>query len=520
MAQRVDPTFATAGGYDRDATAPVSLVGLAGHVRRRWRVWVGAGAAGFLLAVLLAVMAPPPYSAAATLFLRHPDLAHIDGSRAMQTEVQLAMSRTVGERARSRIGDPFPLDAFMAAYSIRAASDEVMTITALGLSAAHAVARAAAVSDAYLEFRAAELDARAKTAAAALEERSSALRRELADLNQRINDLSAADPGAVSRQSGTLTDLLGRRSAVYDELSENSRQIRHTEIDTGLTARQSRVVDAAHPRPRSVKRAAAANAVAGGVAGAGLGMLGVLVREVASDKVRRREEVGAALGSSVTASVPRLARRPWWAYHVLRQLVAPRRQVSTVVRLLRRILVSQGSAGGRSLAVVAAGDERDAAAAAGAAAVQLVREGERVFVADLTRSGALARPLGVKRGAAGRVSVGGTEFWIASLAGAATRLGADALRARESSSVRLAVATLDPAEGAWRLAHWSSTAVVVVRAGKVSAQVLRSVSQMLAAAGIPVRTCVVVDPDRHDESVALPIAGPSRARAAAVPSER
>jgi hypothetical protein len=76
-----------------------------------------------------------------------------------------------------------------------------------------------------------------------------------------------------------------------------------------------------------------------------------------------------------------------------------------------------------------------------------------------------------------------------------------------SADVVLAVATADPAVGAWHLGQWANKATVLVTAGRSSAQRINGTAELLRAASIGVASAILVNADSYDDSVGLSDSG-------------
>ena len=72
----------------------------------------------------------------------------------------------------------------------------------------------------------------------------------------------------------------------------------------------------------------------------------------------------------------------------------------------------------------------------------------------------------------------------------------------EVVSAVLVLTAMDPARGAWHLT-WAKQAVVTVTAGRSSAQRVSSTAALLRAAGITIRSGVLIGADAEDESIGL-----------------
>ena len=145
------------------------------------------------------------------------------------------------------------------------------------------------------------------------------------------------------------------------------------------------------------------------------------------------------------------------------------------------------------------------AAALAALAKRLADEGQSVLVADLTSEGYLARgmkdlpvdgpastdrpggSIQVFRPSADEISDASEPPWVAARAGALSTL---------------TFTTIDPARGAWHLS-WAKEAVISVTVGRSSAQRVSATAALLRAAGITIRSGVLLDADVQDESIGL-----------------
>jgi hypothetical protein len=72
-----------------------------------------------------------------------------------------------------------------------------------------------------------------------------------------------------------------------------------------------------------------------------------------------------------------------------------------------------------------------------------------------------------------------------------------------SPEVVLALTTLDPSTGAGHLRAVADEAVLVVTAGRSNAIQVRAATEMLRAAGLNVRSTIMVGADRNDDSLGL-----------------
>ena len=77
----------------------------------------------------------------------------------------------------------------------------------------------------------------------------------------------------------------------------------------------------------------------------------------------------------------------------------------------------------------------------------------------------------------------------------------DVAALRKYADAVLVLASIDPALGAWHVAGWGTTCVVLVTAGESSRMRLRATSQILRSAGLQLRSAVLLGADRDDGSI-------------------
>ncbi len=244
--------------------------------------------------------------------------------------------------------------------------------------------------------------------------------------------------------------------------------------------------------------------LAGLLGGLVIGLAYVAVQAVISDRLRRRDEVASLLGAPVELSlvplrVPKRHQERW----VRRSVLEPRKEISALAGYLRQRGVRQG--GRKTLLVVAVDDLTVPAAALALLGKRLADEGESVLMADLTDEGLLAESVedlwvdhpSLADRSGGRLQVftptADDRNEVVEPPWAATSDGVNAV---------LVLTTVDPARGAWHL-DWAKQAVVAVTAGRSSAQRVSSTAALLRAAGITIRSGVLLGADADDESIGL-----------------
>jgi capsular polysaccharide biosynthesis protein len=486
------------GEEEVGGNAFVAVSVLVAAVRRRWRVWTATAALGVAVAIGFSVAFPPSYSATTTLLLAHRSNA--DASRAMVTDNALLETTTVARQAVGRLGLRMSPTDFAGDYEGTVLSNDLLQVTVRGESADDALRRADAVAASFLAFRADEAARQSDLALRALEDRARTVAAELKDVNDRIN-ATAPEPtsDAAVREFG---ELLTRRAALTTEQGELQEQMRTTEADARSIRDNSRVIDAPSVDPRSPLKALLTNAAAGLVAGLAVGVGRVVVGETAFDRVRRRDELAAALRAPVPVSVGRLpGRGPRQRRRFQEHLLSPNEEIVRMVRQLRRSL-GHSVTPKPGLVVVSVRSDWPAALAVVGLAAELTREGSNVLLGDFSQESAVGQVLGVGGDETAVLQLGSeASELVVAFPGGERHLEVDELR--KGTDVVLSLAALDPAFGAVHLAAWGTVAVAVVTSGRSSATVLGSVSQMLDAAGIELDCTILVGADRTDETTGM-----------------
>ena len=205
-------------------------------------------------------------------------------------------------------------------------------------------------------------------------------------------------------------------------------------------------------------------------------------------RVRRRADVAAALRAPVLLSVGRVLPssrlRFVPAYEPMNH---PSEDLTLVVRHLQSLMTSSG-AQPPALVIVAIDNVDVAAAAVTALSARLAGDDQEVVVVNETRSN------------------------LAVATSAPEEVFTDPARSAAHDIV-VVVAALDPAKGAEHLREWATDAVVFVTAGRSTVTTLESNATMIRAAGLHLRSVVLVGCDPDDDSLGAfdtPAAGARR----------
>ena len=273
-----------------------SLRFIGAALRRNVWVWCGIAAAGLLIGLGLSVIFPPAQQAATTVLISHNPYER--PGDAILTDMAMAESWPVAQRAMSELKLRENVSSFLAAYTVTPLTDRMLLITVGAPTIAQAQARANAVASAFLEFRAQQQPS------------------VLANLNQRVAaavrqvSLVSAEIASVQQQRVTpahqarldhLT-VLGRRAQSL--LAGERGAVVAFQLDTASEVEDSQVVDKAsavthtHRTLSPAMTAAILYGATGLIPGLALGAAFVIVRALVSDRLRATDRRAPAQGGA------------------------------------------------------------------------------------------------------------------------------------------------------------------------------------------------------------------------------
>lgn len=494
----------------------VSLHFLLVALRRRWRFWMVFAISGLLMGVAWAVAVPATSVGTVTVLLEHD--ASTDPEQAMTTELSLLRTRSVAVDVIDELGLELTPEDLQDSVVVTPASTTVLIIEAPGDDDADAVARAGAFAESYLTFRAEQVESQGEAMLAGYEDRLATLESEVELITRQYDSLTGT--GAATQERAG--ELLARRSQLNTEVNSIQQTLQDTTLRTNAVLAGSHVIDPATIVPRSETRrlilAGASGLVVGGALGVGL----VVSMALTSTRLRRREEVAVALGAPVRLSVGDLHRR--WTARLPGLRKDSTSDLQVVVRGLDSALAPRRRASKKArpsrLALATVDNAEAAALVISSLAAQFTHRGLAVFVVDLSEHGGLEttlrkaldsdhpatdpaaapvvfRPPTVPSLARGPVGASPS---------AVTDLPArDPLRpAWDSADVVLTLAEIDPAIGVDHLKSWADQVVLLVTAGRSSAERLRTTAGLIRAAALKLPFAVMVGADRNDESLGVP----------------
>lgn len=516
------PPFNIAGAF-----ASLGFIGAA--IRRSRRFWIAWMIFGMLAGLGIYVKYPVSYQASVSLLIKNS--VNEDPTAAMQTDQALAQSYTVAANTVQALHLTQSVSSFRAAYTASTLTDQVLSLNVAAPTGAGAIERANTLAAQFLKFRKSLLLAQQTQQLNALDQQVPAAEAHIADLQSRIAQLQ----GQTSSQLTQLQAQLKTAQESLPTLEQTMTGLKaDTQSNTATMIYGSQVLDAATLLKHSKVKSLIEYVLSGLIGGLAIGLGIVIIRELISDKLRRRDDIAAALGGPVRLSVGPIKTG---------RLPAGPRASAARERDLRRIAIHLRNAvprkqrGAAALAVVAVDNTASIAPAVASMVESCTAQGMQVVLADLAEGAPVARYLGANGAGVRPVRVGNSSVvavipdandiapggpvrphGTALAGGAAAGAGAGAgtalasavsapsdvlLTAFRSADLLLTVAELDPAFGAEHLATWASEAVAVVTAGNTRAGRAYAVGEMLRVSGVPVVSCVVVGADKSDESLGL-----------------
>jgi capsular polysaccharide biosynthesis protein len=501
----------------------VSLGFIKAGLRRSARLWCATAALGFVCGLGLAVAAPPAYQATTTVLLTHNSSQ--DPTDAVSTDISLAGSHTVADRAMAKLGLTGNAGAFVAAESVSAITNRVLQITVSAPSSAQAVARAQALATEFLAFRAEQLQDQQQLVGNGLDQQVNQAKAQLAAITGQISQLSGKSGSAakLTQLNTQKTDAANNLDALQQTVASNQAS---GEAQVLSQIKGSQVLDAAAPVHHSALKTDLLYALIGLVVGLVAGLAVVIVRSLITDRLRRRDDIADALGAPITVSAGPVRGRRWWSRGLSRPRTRARRAagLQRLVASLRSTMPSRPS-GTTALAVVAVDNQPEVARVLVALATSNARDGKNVLVADLSPGAPAARLLGQASPGVHPADVDGVRLTVAVPEGAeaaagllpagpvrpgqrndqgpqaAADIGQDLAAAYQRADVLLTLVALDPSLGAAGLPTWAPSAAVVVTAGRSTWLRLNAVSELIRLSGTTLDAAVLIGADESDESL-------------------
>lgn len=511
-----------------DGGGLVSMRTIGAAFRRHRRILVACVVVGTLVGGAVHLVVPRRVSASEDLYLAQPP--GTDTAVEVADDQSLLQTWAVADGAVRALHLDMTPTNFLKTYHSKAVSTAVVSLTLSAPTAQEAVTREEVLARTFLAFRAARYSQQVGAEVANLRVQATTLQREIARLSASVptSSTSGASAGRIAR-------ALNRESSDTSALASVDSQMQQAQLGLRALVGGSEILDPAVATIPSPARVWAEDALAGLAGGLGLGLLGVLVAASLSDGLLWRDDVAAVLDAPVGASVGTSASR-----FLGRRAARVRRRRTAAYRRSTAYLRSQLTREAPVITIVPVGSRRTTAATAAVAgqlADSFLLEGRRVGIVDLTERRVLARALRLRGGdevrrrsgtlvllrdapdgltdregptwpAANATATNGTATNATATNGngsngngtsaTATNGTAGLSPAGPAHDVRIQLVEVDPSAGSDHLAPFASRAVVVLKAGAVSAVRLRAASVLLRRAGFAVRGSVLLDADSRD----------------------
>jgi capsular polysaccharide biosynthesis protein len=442
----------------------------------------------------MAQMLGGQHAATVTLLLTSDPSA--DPSAAMTTNLSLVHTRAVSQELVNDLHLPQTAEAFGATVKANEVSDQLMTITVTAPTDAEAIKRISTFASVYLDFRNQTLGALANSTIETSQQRIDSLNSQIADLTKRY-DATVATPG----QEQEASTLLSERAQLQSEVNTAEDEVAQTKLESQAIIDASHVVDSAAVVHQSRVKHAVLAVMSGVIGGMALGLGLVLVPAVLSTRLRRRDEVARALGLAVRFSAGQVRGRWAWLF--------PRGTRRNAERLADGVATALPEDSDIAhLTVASIGDARDGAHVVGALADALVSESKSVAVVDLSSAGALAdrpRLMFSRADPLHRrelVHVHRHDVRVSKLR-SRSRFRVTSDRDLGSAEVVLTLIELDLGAGVDTLGDLADVSVVLVSAGRASAERLRSCATLLRQSGMQPAFAVLAGADDSDDSSGL-----------------
>jgi len=492
----------------------ISLSFIGDALRRGKWVWCATAALGLLIGCGLYVKYPPAYHAQASVLVAYTQ--GTDPEVQVLTDQNVAQSQPVAASVVQQLGLNQTVASFQAAYSVTVVTPDVLMFNVGAPTSAGAVQRAAALASSFLSYRAKIEQTQNQQQAALLNQQVGAAQQSLQTIYDQISQLPTSN--LTPAQQTKLSQLQAQGGDQRQIMQTASGTVATNNATTRALVSGSYVLNPATLVHQSRLKAMSLYVLGGLFGGIAVGMGIVIIAALLSDRLRRRDDVAAALGAPVRLSVGSLGRP--------RRGLLPRpRRTARWDRDMKRVsaylqgAVSGSHRGPASLAVVAVDDAQAIAPAVAALASHRAKEGKQVVVADLSAGRPLARLLGAKAPGVHQVTQNGVPFQVAvpkrddiapvgplpadGTAAMWTQPDEAVVAACSSADLLLTLVTLDPAMGGEHLATWASEAVAVVTAGSSSAEKVHGVGEMIRLAGTRFNSAVLIGSDRSDVSLGL-----------------
>ncbi|RSN56908.1 exopolysaccharide biosynthesis protein [Amycolatopsis sp. WAC 04182] len=438
----------------------IDLQRLVVSVRRRRRLWLATALAGLIAGGLVAMFLPSPPTAVAKILVVHADDSPSDSGTLMETDVAVLETTKIAGDALKKLNSTQPPEEFLKDYTALGVTNNVLQVTVKGKDDADAIARAQALSDAFIAEYVARNQAGAAAEQKALLDQRNQAQTELGTIQ---NDI-VAEEAKRNPNPAQLERLYSRRAELTSKISDYDGRAQEAGIGTPKVGAGTQIVDAPRILPKSLLKSTGTAAGIGLVLGLLAGLVLAAIGSVVKDRPVLRRELSRHLGASVIAQLP---KPPRW-FRKRRALEERERVAKTLIRTIRE---DDGT-----VSLLDLGARTTTAALAVDIANELAEQAPVALVDELPRAG--LRELA----AGGKIRV----------------LNRD--EPKVSGERRIGVGSIEPGTAWTDLEHLGAEAILVVRAGQANTEWLHTVARQLAERRIPIVGVVLVDPDPRDHT--------------------
>ncbi|RSN19025.1 exopolysaccharide biosynthesis protein [Streptomyces sp. WAC 05977] len=438
----------------------IDLQRLVVSVRRRRRLWLATALAGLIAGGLVATFLPSPPTAVAKILVVHADDSPSDSGTLMETDVAVLQTTKIAGDALKKLNSTQPPEEFLKDYTGLGVTNNVLQVTVKGKDNADAVARAQALSDAFIAEYVARNQAGAAAEQKALLDQRNQAQTELAGIQ---NDI-VAEEAKRNPNPAQLERLYSRRAELTSKISDYDGRAQEAGIGTPKVGAGTQIVDAPRILPKSLLKSAGTAAGIGLVLGLLAGLVLAAIGSVVKDRPVLRREISRHLGASVIAQLP---KPPRW-FRKRRALEQRERVATTLIRTIRE---EDGT-----VSLLDLGARATTAALAADIANELAEQGPVALVDELPKAGLRALAAG------GKIRV------------------LDRDEPKIPGERRIGVGSIEPGTAWTDLEHLGAEAILVVRAGQANTEWLHTVARQLAERRIPIVGVVLVDPDPRDHT--------------------
>jgi capsular polysaccharide biosynthesis protein len=499
----------------------LDLRSVMGVLRRRARWLVAAGVVGMLLGTASVALWPPSKESTALILLPTPTLEERVPSVA--TQVRIVRSTSILAKAGQAVRPALSARTVERRIRVSAPTNQLIQVTGLAPRAGDAQRLTQAIADAFVGYVEEAARTISASALADLRSRQSLLQKQADALQEEIDatkDRRNREPpssASARKDAQLLAQLQAEQADIVLQLDHIKEQIGATLPAPTSAGGTSVVQDATPGTGGSIVQPLLLLAPIGFFSGVLLAAIGALALARKDPRIRMRDEIADAVGSTVLASVssrPQRSVAGWW--QLLERYLPPAVDAWAFRQALRALTpeAARDSARGaearhskvdhpRSLTVISiAGDVRGLSVGP-----QLA-----TFAASLGISTRLMAVVGNDPKAA--------PLWSACSADrqaeARPNLTIGEVRAGESEDLTIVLAVVDrrqPVIGPWLRA---SGIVLAIAAGAATEEELARVAVAVDDAGRRIDGIVVTDPDRSDRTTGRH-AMEERARQVALP---